>query len=185
MWWNVRKHGVTRGFELWSEWVNKNISAATLKELLKPSSLQLLQRASKSPDTLHTVVRILEWDESILRLLSLESRRPLILDLVDHCMETGKPSQAARFIQLNHGSLSPIESAEYSEAILRHWVSNTDDLSAPGSLGMAKGFVRWALEHSEGADLHTRGSLERLKYLLAEVAVERRRQHEHSSVFDV
>lgn len=185
MWWNVRRHGAKRGYELWSEWVDKTIPSSTLKELLKPSSLQLLQRAAKSPETLDTVIRIVEWDESIIQLLSQESRRNLILEVVDHCMAAGNPSQAARFIQLNHGALTSIECAQYSEMVLRHWFSTAAELKAPGSLGLAKGFVRWALEHSEGTDLHTRGSLERLKHQLAEVAVERRRQHAHSSVLDV
>jgi hypothetical protein len=185
MLWNVRKHGVTKGFEMWSEWANKNISAATLKQLLKPSSLQLLQRASKSSDTFDTAICIVEWDESILQLLSQESRRQLILDLVDHCMETGKASQAARFIQLNHGALTPVECARYSEMVLRHWISNMADLKNPGSLGKAKSFVRWALEHCEGTDMHTRCSLERLKHQLVEVGLDRKRHHEHSSAFDV
>ena len=59
------------------------------------------------------------------------------------------------------------------------------DLKNPGSLGKAKSFVRWALEHCEGTDMHTRCSLERLKHQLVEVGLDRKRHHEHSSAFDV
>lgn len=185
MLWNIRNHGVSKGYEVWSEWTDKHIPTPALKELLKPSSLQLLRRASKSPENLDTVVRIVEWDDKIMQLLSPESRRVLILDLADYSLETGKPSQAARFLQLNHSAISPIECVEYSEVILKHWLEHFRESKVAGSLGMAKGFVRWALEQSEGTDLYTKASLERLRHQLAEVSMERRRHHEHSTVLDI
>ena len=183
--WNIRKHGVSKGYEVWSEWIDKSIPTSTLKELLKPSSLQLLRRASKPPENLDSVIRIVEWDDKIMQLLSPETRRVLILDLTDYSLETGKPSQAARFLQLHHGAISPIECVEYGEVILKHWLEHFRESKVGGSLGMAKGFVRWVLEQSEGTDLYTKASLERLRHQLAEVSIERRRHHEHSTVLDV
>jgi hypothetical protein len=178
MWWNIRRHGVAEGHKLWSAWSQKDIPRSILKQLLRPSSLRLLRRASESPESLDTVIRIVQWDDQIMQVLSPGSTRKLMLGLL------AKPSLAAQFLQHHHGAITPIECAKYSETILRHWLEIPGELKASDSLFMAKKFARWALEQSEGKDFHTKASLQRLSHQLAELSTEKRRHHEHSTVLD-
>ena len=93
------------------------------------------------------------------------------MDLVEVLIsESRYPEKAANLMKLSRGCVDSNENAEYSELIIKSWISRWDSSNMPiMEVKKAKSFLLWAMEASEKADMHARGRLERVKYQLEEV----------------
>jgi hypothetical protein len=188
MLYTLRMKGIDGGYELWKKWVNNKpqdaeISITRKKDVLRLSSVQILQRASKESDKNQIIAEILEWDNTVLQISPPGRRRTLILQFMEQFTSTSSTSRhvtAAAVLQQSHDVLEPNEIAGHSERVLSDWISHIrKSKSAHGEGKSAYRFYRflsWALEECSSADLRARGRLESFKTQLEELKNTQRHQ---------